>query len=154
MISHTRHKIRSFRAFPYEESRQFTRPDLLVLFDWLVCTELMPPQEKEEGEEETLTATAYQVNEVNRCLPWASVPGSLGVPAQVSQSPVLPQFPHPVLSPSRSLSSPSPSDPHASLPLDSSHSFSEPRLRWGCLEAASFLALCPPGTSPHVSTIS
>jgi hypothetical protein len=48
-------------------------------------------QEKEEGEEETLTATAYQVNEVNRCLPWASVPGSLGVPAQVSQSPVLPQ---------------------------------------------------------------
>lgn len=47
-------------------------------------------QEEEEEEEENLTATAYQVNEINGHLTWGSaVPGSLGMLSQVSQSPVL-----------------------------------------------------------------
>ena len=33
-----------------ESPLQWLGFDLTVLFDWLVCTELMPPQEKEEGE--------------------------------------------------------------------------------------------------------
>ena len=43
-----------------ESPLQWLGFDLTVLFDWQVCTELMPPQEKEEGEKK-ITAPGFPI---------------------------------------------------------------------------------------------